>query len=251
MNWLLILVILLIAGNIVWGIYRGFLRVIYSMIAWILILVFVTWATPFVSEVLSEYTRLDERIEAGVEERLHTLVRGEEPDAKEGQETAGENAGEEASPGAQAKPGSDDIGELGIKLPKVIADKLLDTGAAADQLLDGAGVYAKASGQASSLAMRGISFVLVLLIAVIAFHILATVLDLVAKLPVIGEVNHFLGGFAGLIKGVLLVWLFFAFVAMGSATSVGTGMIGLIYESEYLVWLYENNLVLSILMIFL
>ena len=41
MNWLLILVVLLVAGNIVWGFFRGFLRVVYSMAAWILILVFV------------------------------------------------------------------------------------------------------------------------------------------------------------------------------------------------------------------
>ena len=50
---------------------------------------------------------------------------------------------------------------------------------------------------------------------------------------------------------LLLVWLAFAFVAMGSATSVGSGLIGFIYESELLVWLYENNLVLTILMMFL
>ena len=35
MNWLLILVVLLVAGNIVWGFFRGFLRVVYSMAAWI------------------------------------------------------------------------------------------------------------------------------------------------------------------------------------------------------------------------
>lgn len=40
MNWLLILVVLLVAGNIVWGFFRGFLRVVYSMAAWILILFF-------------------------------------------------------------------------------------------------------------------------------------------------------------------------------------------------------------------
>lgn len=50
MNWLLILVVLLVAGNIVWGFFRGFLRVVYSMAAWILILVFVTFATPYVAD---------------------------------------------------------------------------------------------------------------------------------------------------------------------------------------------------------
>ena len=61
MNWLLILVVLLVAGNIVWGFFRGFLRVVYSMAAWILILVFVTFATPYVADWMTEHTGLEDR----------------------------------------------------------------------------------------------------------------------------------------------------------------------------------------------
>ena len=61
MNWLLILVVLLVAGNIVWGFFRGFLRVVYSMAAWILILFFVTFATPYVADWMTEHTGLDTR----------------------------------------------------------------------------------------------------------------------------------------------------------------------------------------------
>lgn len=233
MNWLLILVLLIVAGNIAWGIYRGFLRVVFSMIAWVVILVFVTWATPFMSEVLAEHTQIDEYIEESCREKLRGLVHGN-----------GEESPEKASDHEQ-------LDELGLQLPEIIRGKILDTGEAADHLLEETGVYTEAAGRASDLAMRGISFALVLLITLVAFHIVSVVLDLVAKLPVIENVNSFLGGVAGFVKGVLLVWLAFAFVAMGSATSVGTGLISYIYESELLVWLYENNLVLSILMIFL
>lgn len=237
MNWLLILVILLIAGNVAWGIYRGFLRVIYSMVAWVLILVFVTWATPFVTDVLTEHTAIDERIEEGFEDRLHALVKGENAESTE-----------DSTDRPQEK---DALQDLGVQLPKAVVDKLLDTGEAADHLLDETGIYTQAAGRARDMAMRGLSFVLVLLITLIAFHILATVLDLVARLPLIEDVNRLLGGAAGLVKGVLLVWLVFAFIAMGSATSAGAGLISFIYESELLVFLYENNLVLSILMLFL
>ena len=61
MNWLLILVVLLVAGNIVWGFFRGFLRVVYSMAAWILILVFVTFATPYVAAWIPELKRIAKR----------------------------------------------------------------------------------------------------------------------------------------------------------------------------------------------
>ncbi len=253
MNWLLILVILIIAGNIAWGVYRGFLRVVYSVVAWVLILVFVTWATPFMSEVLAEHTQIDEHIEENCNDKLHELVQGA---SKDDGQTGGEPDDAEVPEGTEdtgvgAGLADTALSGLGIKLPEVIQDRLIDTGEITSHLLEQTGVYAEVSGRATNLAMRGLAFVLVLLIALIAFHLVSVALDLVAKLPVIGEVNRLLGALAGLIKGILLVWLAFAFVAMGSATSVGSGLIGFIYESELLVWLYENNLVLTILMMFL
>ena len=58
MNWLLVLTVLFVAANIVWGFYRGFLRVLYSMVAWIVILVAVSWLSPYVANYL---TRSEER----------------------------------------------------------------------------------------------------------------------------------------------------------------------------------------------
>ena len=65
MNWLLVLTVLFVAANIVWGFYRGFLRVLYSMVAWIVILVAVSWLSPYVANYLTEHTRLDTYIEEG------------------------------------------------------------------------------------------------------------------------------------------------------------------------------------------
>ena len=67
MNWLLILVVLLVAGNIVWGFFRGFLRVVYSMAAWILILVFVTFATPYVADWMTKHARTERSQRSGNE----------------------------------------------------------------------------------------------------------------------------------------------------------------------------------------
>ena len=203
MNWLLILVVLLVAGNIVWGFFRGFLRVVYSMAAWILILVFVTFATPYVADWMTEHTGLNTRIEKNCKEKLQNAVAGEEKGTEE------QNTQEQS------------------------------------------GLYNTIASKASSLAMKAIAFVIVMLITVIAFHLIATAIDLVARLPVIGEVNHMLGGIAGLIKGLLLVWLVFAFAAMGAATEAGSVVIDAVYQSEILQWLYENNLILTILLSFL
>ena len=102
MNWLLILVVLLVAGNIVWGFFRGFLRVVYSMAAWILILFFVTFATPYVADWMTEHTGLDTRIEKNCKEKLQNAVAGEEKSTEE------QNTQEQK-----------DLSGLGMKLPGI------------------------------------------------------------------------------------------------------------------------------------
>lgn len=241
MNWLLIIVILVLAGNIVWGFSRGFLRVIYSMLAWIAILVFVTWATPYVANVLTEKTNIDNRIESNLDEKLHELVIGDTNGQKEDREPDAQNLGQ----------GKKNYRDLQMKLPDAVTNKLFDTNKIADQILEGSGAYDVVAGRATDLAMRVISFVLVLLIAVISFHLLSVVLKVVEKLPLIGGINRLLGLFAGLVKGILIIWLAFAIIAMAGTTDIGIALISYIYESPLLIWVYENNFVLTLLMTFL
>ena len=241
MNWLLIIVILVLAGNIVWGCSKGFLRVIYSMLAWIAILVFVTWATPYVANVLTEKTNIDNRIETNLDEKLHELVIGDTNGQKEDREPDTQNPGQ----------GKKNYRDLQMKLPDAVTNKLFDTNKIADQILEGSGAYDVVAGRATDLVMRVISFVLVLLIAVISFHLLSVVLKVVEKLPLIGGINRLLGLFAGLVKGILIIWLAFAIIAMAGTTDIGIALISYIYESPLLIWAYENNFVLTLLMTFL
>ena len=241
MNWLLIIVILVLAGNIVWGLSRGFLRVIYSMLAWIAILVFVTWATPYVANVLTEKTNIDNRIESNLDEKLHELVIGDTNGQKEDREPDAQNPGQ----------GKKNYRDLQMKLPDAVTNKLFDTNKIADQILEGSGAYDVVAGRATDLVMRVISFVLVLLITVISFHLLSVVLKVVEKLPLIGGINRLLGLFAGLVKGILIIWLAFAIIAMAGTTDIGIALISYIYESPLLIWVYENNFVLTLLMTFL
>lgn len=241
MNWLLIIVILVLAGNIVWGFSRGFLRVIYSMLAWIAILVFVTWATPYVANVLTEKTNIDNRIETNLDEKLHELVIGDTNGQKEDREPDTQNPGQ----------GKKNYRDLQMKLPDAVTNKLFDTNKIADQILEGSGAYDVVAGRATDLVMRVISFVLVLLITVISFHLLSVVLKVVEKLPLIGGINRLLGLFAGLVKGILIIWLAFAIIAMAGTTDIGIALISYIYESPLLIWAYENNFVLTLLMTFL
>lgn len=234
MNGLLILMVLLVAGNIAWGIHRGLLRVVYSVISWLLVLIFVTFATPYVTNFLTDHTLIDEHIKESMEEKLHNSVIGEEA-VEETRQTQNDSS-------------KDTLEDLSGKLPQVVADRLLNSGNIVDGMLEESGAYEAIATKLTDMAMRTLSCIVVLVISVIVFKILAVALDLVAKLPVIGDVNHFLGGIAGFIKGILLVWVVFSFVAMGSATETGAMLVRQIYDSPLLVWFYENNFVLTIFM---
>ena len=52
MNWLLIIIVLLLALCVVNGYRKGFLRMMYSMVSWVIMFVLVTWATPYINTFL-------------------------------------------------------------------------------------------------------------------------------------------------------------------------------------------------------
>ena len=66
-----------------------------------------------------------------------------------------------------------------MKLPDAVTQKLFGANKVADQLLEGGGAYDAVAGRATDMAMRVIAFVLVLLIALISFHLLLVVLKVV------------------------------------------------------------------------
>lgn len=226
MNWLLICVLGVLAANLAEGYFKGFLRVVYSMAAGLLILIAVMLLTPPVATLLTEYTRIDENIEQACSEKVHEFVLAQKEKPEGGAES-----------------------ETGIQLPQVIVDKLLDADTALDSFLEGSGVYDAVAKRATELAMRGIAAAIVFVVAVIVSILLTTALDLVSKLPLIGNVNRMLGLLVGAVKGILLVWMAFAVIALASSTSWGMALNELIYDSAPLLWLYRVNPILRLLVI--
>ena len=208
MNWLLILTVLFVAANVVWGFYRGFLRVIYSMVAWIVILVAVSWLSPYVANYLTEHTGLDTYIEEGCNQKLHEWADAKKQENQKEVKEHGNDAG----------------------LPKIILQKLTGESEVADQLLEDAGVYEAITQKLVQMTIQGIAYIIV------------------DKLPLIGGINRSIGAVAGFVKGMVIVWIVFAGVAMTATTSFGQEIVQAIYASPLLIWLYENNLILTLLM---
>ena len=99
--------------------------------------------------------------------------------------------------------------------------------------------------------VEGISFFIALVIARIIVHLISRFLGVVSRIPVIRGINKTLGIFAGAIYGLILVWIAFYLVALGSTSELGGMIISYIYQNPLLTFLYENNFVITIIMQYL
>ena len=117
--------------------------------------------------------------------------------------------------------------EYGIRLPKSIEEKLFgNVEKGADSVLETSGVYKAMAEPLAQLAVDGIAFFVSLIVCAIILHLIGGVLDIASELPVIKGINQVLGLGAGLLYGLLLVWLFFYFVAVMQSISVWTESVG-------------------------
>lgn len=232
MNWVLILVLVILAYNVIRGYHKGFLRIVYSLVAWIVVLAFVMWSTPYINQFLLQNTSVYEKIEARCEEKLQ-----ENAEEKTEEELADQN---------------NELAELGINLPDAAWNNIVDkTAGAADELLESTGVYKQMAGALANFVVEGISFFIALIGAWIVVQMIAQVLGIVSKIPILKGANRFLGIFAGAIYGLVLIWVGFYIVALCSTSDAGAAIVSYIYDSDFLKFLYENNFVLTLILYFL
>lgn len=225
MNWLLLVVIALIAGNIVWGYSKGFLRVAYSLVEWLLIFLVISRGTPYVLDFLNENTNIPQQLTAHCEEQLQESV-GDWLDPNVEDNITTENS---------------ELPYTEIKLPVVLVDNLLEN----------TGAYTRLAEGVAQLAVEGLAYLLAIVLTLLVFYLIGKVLKIVDKIPVIHGLNRLLGVGAGFVKGMMLVWLLFGLIAFCVGTAWGQFLLSYIYEAEILTWLYENNYLLTILFSFL
>lgn len=98
-------------------------------------------------------------------------------------------------------------------------------------------------------ALQQIPMLLVLFILLrFGARIIVSSVDLIAKLPVIRTMNRFLGFFAGIAQGLLVVWAVFILAEFFASTSFGVWINSMSQSNEYVKILYDNNLLRNVIM---
>lgn len=147
---------------------------------------------------------------------------------------------------------ADVLSKAGITLPSTLQESLISKGTeAADYLLDQSGFYTQTANDIADIIVRGLSFFIALAVVGIFLKMIAKLLNLFTKLPVIHGINRLLGLLAGLLKGLIWVWIFMYVVAICCTNQFGEAMMGYINQSTFLLYLYQNNGVLQFVSIFI
>ena len=90
-NWLTIVVGIYLLGMVLYGHYRGFIRLAVSMVALVATLVIVNLAMPQVSEFLKEKTPINTMIKDALENAIDIAAPDQEEELPSAQRTAIEN----------------------------------------------------------------------------------------------------------------------------------------------------------------
>lgn len=222
MNWLLAGCLLLVIICAAVGYKRGLVKVLFSLISFVAVMLVVGIISPLVGDFLEEKTSLPEV----VNEKCVGLV--QEWNLSAGADTA-ENRILAVDSSAFPEP-------VKQYLKEDVAFSLLETD-----------FTSYLSSKMTSLVIDAIAYAVSFLVVWIAFRLIAGLLDLVAKLPVLNTLNRCGGLAAGAVQGILLVWVFFLIITIFCTTDWGRWCMERIAESRVLTYIYDKNLILRLI----
>ena len=221
MNWLLVVVLIILMGNAIIGMRVGFIKTVFSLISLILALVLTLWISPMVKN----YMNGNEKFYNGIATKVEKLLPfGEEEIVEEEQSEAIE----------------------GLSVPKSIKEGLLKNNTAEsykDMAINSFKQYV--SRYLTGVIINSLSFIVTFIAILIILWVIFMALDLISKLPLLNQVNKTAGLLAGLVHGLIMVWLFFILLNIFGSTVFGQSVLKLVGENEVLSIIYNNNILLK------
>lgn len=225
MNLLVLGILAFILLLVFRGYRKGFFKSAASAIGIVLAVLLTAILYPGVNKLLCQYTVLDDVIEQKIIEKFElpeetkTATRNEEIDTIENLDLP------------------DNV--KGWLIANCNGEMFLESG------VDNVCSYIAKS--LTAMVMRGISYVLTLLVLLLLLHILIMVLDVANYIPIVKSINKAGGAIFGAGQGILIVWIFMGIVTLLSTFSWAYQVIQMIDESPLLAWLYKKDIFLKII----
>lgn len=221
-NWLSIAAGIYLLSMILYGHYRGFIRLAVSMVALIAALVIVHVSMPKVTAYLKENTAIQQALSDSMKEVA-------------GLGSSNEIAGE-------TPPSAERTIIENLDLPQNIKSALIENNNHQVYELLGVEKFADYIGNyLADMILNSIGFVILFAMVYLLIRLAVHWLDLIAKLPILSGMNKIAGALLGGVQGLLFLWIL-CFVLMAcSATGWGMALMRQVEESTWLSYLYNHN----------
>ena len=217
MNILVIIILGVFLLSLFAGYKNGFLKTVFSLVAWIIALIVCNVATPLVSDFLIEKTTIATDVQLVIEEKINEVL-------------------------AQTID-TTEVDAINAAIPEELKgllfgeDETFGESISVNQVFDIAPLVQSV--------MSIIAFLIVIVVTRIALLIIELVLGIASKLPLIGPLDKILGLVCGAGKGLIWCWVILAVISVLALTGTNTEWATYISESELLTWLQENNILLN------
>jgi len=219
MNWLFVGCAAVLLGCILWGWYKGFIKMIIHLLAAALALALAAMLCQPVANLVAKQDGLMERVRGNVRDTLKLDELGDRT------ELTDEEIDDLAIPSAVKRQLQDYNSEYGFKL--------FEAETAADYI----------ASVVSNVIIRAACFVILFFVLLAVIYLIGLGLNLVSKLPGLNLVNRFTGAVVGLFVGAVLILMFFTAVTALSNTAFGARCQEMIEEDEILETIYSNNII--------
>lgn len=224
MNWLAIVVLVILGGYALNGHRRGFIRTVFTLFSTIIALILTSWVSPVISKELQK----NEKVMGFVTEKVEKVLTFSE-------------AGNKIT---------DQVNFINkLPLPAIMKHTLIEnntkdvyTAMAVDNFKD------YISNSMARIIINAVVFLVIVLFITIGLALLCETMDIISKLPLINGLNKTAGLLAGLLHGIVVVWIGCIFLTVLSSTQWGKSLFELINNSAFLSTVYNNNLLLKFIM---
>lgn len=219
MNILTIIILAIFLLCAILGYKKGFLKTMFSLVSWIIVLVLCHFMTPIVTDLLIERTQIDVIVQTGIDNKLDEILEQKIEMSKI------EDLEALLSPEMRTAL----LGEGGSLQDFITDEMVLDTTFIVQWIV---GV---------------IGFVFTLLFLRIVMFIIEKILGIISKLPLLGFADKILGLTCGVIKGLVWTWIVLTSISVVAFMNANATLASYISQSQFLLWLQEHNILLSII----
>jgi len=224
MNWLLAVVAAILIFYAWRGKERGFIRTVFTFFSTIIAIILTLWISPYVSKWINN----NDQIMGFVNEKVHETF------------FSGNNIGNNTSAEVEYIEN--------MSLPNLMKEILIENNTSDVYTVMAADSFNEYVANLISVFLVNVgTFLIVIIIVKILLYIIGASLDLIGKLPVLSGLNRVAGLLAGLVQGIMVVWIGFIVITLFINNEYGQVLMAQINDSHILSTIYNNNLILIVL----